>query len=284
MKVKKLKEMATCLLVVLIVTGCSKDEVTINNNDPVAVNFSAGIGEVALPQSSPGSRASDTEWAPNDKVGIFMVSHQTTTISNDAENKEYKITTIATGEMNAVDETPIYYPTTGEVDFIAYYPYNNSVTAFTLAIDVNDQSDPTEIDLLRAKADNSGSGYNKTYSGTVNLSFEHRLAKLIIETEPGEGFTDADLTPMTVNTNGMCTFTTYNIAEDIFNANDRIHPFSLNTITNGKRYEAIVILDICTNDGDWTVVFNVDLQDYVWKIPGGTEFESGKEYTWKIRV
>ncbi|MCD8165052.1 MAG: fimbrillin family protein, partial [Bacteroides sp.] len=67
MKVKKLKEMATCLLVVLIVTGCSKDEVTINNNDPVAVNFSAGIGEVALPQSSPGSRASDTEWAPNDK-------------------------------------------------------------------------------------------------------------------------------------------------------------------------------------------------------------------------
>ncbi len=155
---------------VMMLGACSVNDDITDNTDDGAVHFTAGIAQVATPQGAPVTKAAGTTWGSGDAIGIFMVGNGGTTNVIET-NKEY--TTTGSSTFTATTGNEIFYPMDGsKVDFIAYYPYESSVTAIDNTIDVNVSGTQTTasqagIDLLWAKADNSTAGYDKETNKTT---------------------------------------------------------------------------------------------------------------------
>ena len=66
------------------ITSCSNDDKDAANSGRVAVQFSATSIDIAQ------TRASGTDWADGDLVGISMVENGSTEIVDGAQNKQYE--------------------------------------------------------------------------------------------------------------------------------------------------------------------------------------------------
>ncbi|GHT33701.1 hypothetical protein AGMMS49574_19910 [Bacteroidia bacterium] len=162
----------------MVMTSCSKGDETVNNNDRVAAQFSAG--NMAYVQT----RVNGTDWGGGEHIGIYMLNNNgsnnfsltATNISVGVDNREYEASTGPTATFTSPDGNTIYYPASGDdVKFIAYYPYSSSVNgAYELPVSVADQTDQSAIDVLYAPA---GTASNKILPDAV-LPFEHKLVKL----------------------------------------------------------------------------------------------------------
>ena len=239
-----------------------------------AVKFSAGIE--ATPKAP--TYASGTSWAPGDSIGIFMVKNGTFDISLGAENKKY--TTVAGNSSFTASNGDIYYPMSGDVDFIAYYPWqDNQDLTDPYEVDVSDQSNPAEIDLLWAMADNNGNGYN---SGSVALVFSHMLTRIVLTAEPGGGLTAVDLAGMTAKISGMNTKADFDLMDGELDTPTDVANIDLQYVSG--KYEAILVPQLVALDA-MEVTFTLDngAGEFVWKVPA-TTFDSGKEYTYTITL
>ncbi|MDR2425063.1 MAG: fimbrillin family protein [Prevotellaceae bacterium] len=56
------------------------------------------------------------------------------------------------------------------------------------------------------------------------------------------------------------------------------------TATNGVKYEAIVLPAAVANTGDVSVEFTIGTDVFVWKVPAGTNFVVGSEYSYTITI
>ena len=195
-------------------TGCRKD-----NDKPeakpqpepterVAVNLRADI----LP-TSPGINRSvaNDQWEADDKVGLFMKrAGQALTASGaiygDANNLQ---TSIVNGSLTAA--TAPMYPMAGNVDFIAYHPYQASVGAgFTIPVNVAEQEAGLPVEVLYS---NNITNQQPTEQA-VTLNFQYSLAKVEIIVTGGANseLTAADFDAMTVTVQGLPTQATLNLA------------------------------------------------------------------------
>ncbi|MCD8073397.1 MAG: fimbrillin family protein, partial [Alistipes sp.] len=181
---------------ILALASCSNDD----SGDVIGRNpirFHSGIE----------TRAVDQTWG-NDAIGVYMIQNNATlsatSIVDGAENK--KFTTAGTGEfVHATQADQIRFPESGTVDFIAYYPYETTLTDFKYPIDVSDQTESADIDFMYARAD----GFSKS-SSSVALTFRHSLSaiRLSIEDEQGNS-----LSGMTVTIEGLNTKADYSLAD-----------------------------------------------------------------------
>ncbi|MCD8103009.1 MAG: fimbrillin family protein [Alistipes sp.] len=275
MKKNNIRTIAAFVFAAAVMAGCSKDPAE-GTDGPVAVNFSAGIGQAAIPASAPVSRASDTSWDADDPVGIYMLNNTNATVL--AANKNYEVSNTSTGALTAATGNEIFYPQDGSaVDFIAYYPWQSGITDI-YSVDVSDQSTLSSIDLLWAKATGTGgAGYSKT-SPTVALEFEHKLTKLIIETVAGAGV--GSMSGMDVTIRGMDTEASFDLMAGSLGATSTPLNIIPATTLDGQRYEAIILPRTVATAGDVTVLFMIGTEPYVWTIPAGTVFDGGEEHTW----
>jgi hypothetical protein len=168
------------------------------------------------------------------------------------------------------------------VDFIAYYPYVSSIaTLGAYSVNVATQGSPAAIDLLYAKATNSGSGYDKTNASPVALTFNHQLCKLTLNTSVAAGATQitaADLATMTISIAGLSTQASFDLATATLGTASvpaSITPF---TVTAGAKYEAILLPGSFSGVSvTFTITAGAHPGTYVWNVPAGT-FDAGKEY------
>ena len=277
--------MLGALVCAALVSSCSTNDDIEGNNDNGAVRFTAGIAEVATPAGSPVTKAAGTSWGSGDAIGVFMVGHGGTTQVIEA-NRQF--TTTGNGTFTAAAGHEIFFPQTGKVDFIAYYPWKTGYPLGT-PIDVEIATAQTAInqptfDLLWTKADNSGSGYDKVTNASDNVAlvFDHKLAKIVMNCT-ADGSIGSPLTGMTVTIRGMNTQNTFDISTGMLGAilgtAANITP---RTITDGSAYDAIImpgtyLVDVVTVD------FTVNGETFPWEVPA-TTFASGNEYTYAITV
>ncbi|MCC8034363.1 MAG: fimbrillin family protein [Rikenellaceae bacterium] len=265
---------------VAALTGCSVNDPISEAQKARAVQFTAGIDKATTVQPT---RAADTDWAAGDAVGIFMVEHGTTNIVDGAGNKEY-VTTSGDGAFtaaSALDE--MYYPS-GSVDFIAYYPYAASATLGNINVKIGDQKNQPTFDLLYSDAK------NKSKSETpVNLIFDHQLSKLVMNVKAGEGLSDGDLTGMTVTIKGMNTQTTFDLSTGALGAPGTPAEIIPRTLTDGIKYDAIILPSAAISEGDYSVDFTInpntaDNETFTWNMAAGTDFAAGNEYTYAVTL
>lgn len=271
MKIKHL-QITGMLMLVMFGTACRKDKTSIAPHETqTAVKFSSTInGQIQ-------TNAVDNSWSANDNIGVFMKTG--TGLSNVVSaNKTYSTPGDGTFAPAATDQT-LYYPADGSsVDFIAYYPYKQNLTANKYIVDVSNQSSLAAIDLLYT---NNAVGLNKNNSN-ANLIFTHQLSKVEFTVRNGNGV--ADLNGLAVNILALKTGAEFDLATGSLTAQDPTASITLKTSAKSGATLAEAILIPTTNETGTQVVFSLGTKTFTWKLPTNTKFEKGKKYTYDIEL
>lgn len=157
--------------------ACHNDE-----NIPNGTGTDSGNGAVSFTASIDGAkttRAHDTSWDANDRIGITGTSGDTQYANVAYQTKD------ADGKFTAaVQGTEIYYQDDAEVTFTAYYPYTEALAEGTkITANTKLQSDQQSFDFLHA----TQTGSKATAASPVSFKFTHRMAKVVLTIQKGSG-------------------------------------------------------------------------------------------------
>lgn len=166
----KARTILSGMLAIAALSACSRDEIRTSGAEATVASFSAVI------DGQRASRAYDTTWDANDKIGITGKSG-----SVEYTNVAYQ-TAAGDGNFTVVtDSEKIYYQDDNAVTFTAYYPWG----AETPAADTKIQASQKTFDYLWSQSQGSKSSPN------VAFIFQHRMAKLVLTVKKGD---DVDFT------------------------------------------------------------------------------------------
>lgn len=127
------------------------------------------------------TRAYDQTWESADQIGITG-----TTGSETYTNIAYKYAGSGDEAFTAAADK-IYYKDDSEVQFTAYYPWDESLTAATaITADTWGQAAQKTFDFLHATATGSK-------GVPVNFTFVHKMAKLVLTVKAGEDVAYGDV-------------------------------------------------------------------------------------------
>ena len=263
--------LSTAFALALLVQSCKNDDYR-DQGPGMGGNgkaqFTSSIG------GTPTTRVTGNTWDSKDAIGVFM--KQGTGLSNVlASNKKY--TTEGNGNFSGDGSEVINYPDTGSVDFIAYYPYTANLSGTTLPVSVATQTNLSAIDVLYS---NNATGLNKT-SGTANLNFAHKLAKIEFTVKAGNGV--ADVNGLSVAYKNVNTTASLDLATGTLSGAATPKDVTAKTTAKapGQFVEAILL------PGDYsakTVVFTLASGTYTWTLPANTTFDVNKKYTFDITL
>ena len=247
---KMTKLFALALLAGAMVSCSTEDTASTTPNGKVAVQFTGGI--------SVNTRAAGQDWADGDKIGIFMIEAGKT-LSADA---------ISEGVDN------VCYQSNGsiDVDFYSYYP-QTTVNDYKVALNMADQKSQEAIDFMYAKT----TGCNKA-TPQVDLKFNHKLSKLILNVQAGNGLTQDDLNNLTVTIKDQNTTATFNLADGVISGEGNPDNIQMKATQVGKIYEAILLP---TESTTREIEFNLNNghdAPFVWKMD--SELKGGNLYNY----
>jgi hypothetical protein len=237
--------------------------------DREKVDFSTSIGDYS-------TRAADNHWDAGDLVGVYMIPAGGTLDANAlAQNKKYTTTgTNALAPASTADE--IYYPDNGAaVDFIAYYPWQTTITGFVYPVNVATQSPMTAIDLLYS---DNAKGYTKG-DPTADMTFTHELSKIILNIVDK---TEA-ITMPAVTIEGINTTASFSLAAGELSGAGNPADVAMVVSSTGDhnaRAEAIIIPGAAA---DYIFVFKIGEKTLRLVIEDLTP-EAGKKYTYTVNV
>jgi Carbohydrate binding domain. len=262
-------------LFAIILSSCTKGDPITESLD---AKFFSTIGAM-------DTRASNTSWAANDAIGIYALNTgnplAAANIYNGNENIKH-VTTIGNGVFTAaVPAETIQFPANGDdLDFIAYYPYQTTISGYIYPVDVANQSNLPNIDLLYSnnaiQKDNS--------SPVVTLNFKHLLSKLVLNIETGAGI--SNLTGLTVSVNDLNTKANFSLVDGTiptasFSVPQAVTPTVAAVTTTTATTEAILIPGQDLQNAE--IIFTLGGENYKWT-PGAKLLASTKKYTYNIKL
>ncbi|QIU93894.1 fimbrillin family protein [Bacteroides faecium] len=132
------------------------------------------------------TRAAGASWTPSDAIGVYMKKNGSElsagSIVGEGDNVEY-FTENGDGNFLPVS-TYLSFPDDGtKVDFIGYYPYQETINNFIYPVDVTEQKNQEDIDLLYA--DNLVGREQASVVG--NLQFRHILSRIVLTLQVTDG-------------------------------------------------------------------------------------------------
>lgn len=249
-----------------------------NNDDNSEWYGSEGIVFTTAIQS----RVSGNTWNANDEVGIYMMNAGSGIEAATAQNKKYIAQT--NGTLTAAPGNGIYLPESGNVDFIAYYPYTTSVSGNKLAVNVSDQSNPAAIDLIYS---NGTKGVAATTATTIRLGFTHQLTKVTLNVTKDE--TIETLNGLGVNIKGISTEGEFNLADGTLTAtagtNNKDVAMYIDAQGTTATATAIILPTAASTDQtSLNLTFNLNGQSFTHTISDASIFEKGKNVSFNANL
>ena len=277
----------------VLFAGCSQDTdlPATGNDDRVALRVSSDI-TVDNQVRRADTRAVDGSWENTDAIGIFAVQ---TAGAEEYANRQYTIATATLGTFTpAAEKQTIYLPVDGSGrDFVAYYPYDGTMSGSEYAIDLTDQTKQNAIDFMvseRTDGENSKvTGITKA-DPNVKFRFHHKLAKLRLNIETGDGFSgdDSELAGLVVKITGQPTTGTFDVlTADAVTTTNSNQTIDLLTVTEGTKSEGIVFPSEDFTDMEFVFTVKGHGEPYKWslnKSNNARKFEAGKEYIYNIKI
>jgi len=265
--------MTICLVGTTMFSGCNKD------NEPeqtgqVAVNLSTDIKPPTI------LRAANDQWEANDKVGFYMKRAKQVLTDAGAVYSNANNVQMSLSGQNLVADPPVMYPTSGNVDFIAYYPYNANVNAgFTIPINVAEQASGLPIEVLYSNNVTNQAPTN----AVVRLDFLYSLAKIELTVTGGtnSNLTAADFASMTVTVEGLYTQATLQLANGTFTNYSGKQPIALYRQSNDNSSVTFEMLALPA-DEDITFKFNVGGEVYSYEMTAS--YTSAKLYSYAFSL
>lgn len=249
-----------------------------NNDDNSEWYGSEGIVFTSAIQS----RVSGNTWNANDEVGIYMMNSGSGIEAATAQNKKYIAQT--NGTLTAAPGNGIYLPESGNVDFIAYYPYTTSVSGNKLAVNVSDQSNPAAIDLIYS---NGTKGVAATTATTISLGFTHQLTKVTLNVTKDE--TIETLNGLGVNIKGISTEGEFNLADGTLTAtagtNNKDVAMYIDAQGTTATATAIILPTAASTDQtSLNLTFNLNGQSFTHTISDASIFEKGTNVSFNAKL
>lgn len=249
-----------------------------NNDDNSEWYGSEGIVFITAIQS----RVSGNTWNANDEVGIYMMNAGSGIEAATAQNKKYIAQT--NGTLTAAPGNGIYLPESGNVDFIAYYPYTTSVSGNKLAVNVSDQSNPAAIDLIYS---NGTKGVAATTATTISLGFTHQLTKVTLNVTKDE--TIETLNGLGVNIKGVSTEGEFNLADGTLTAtagtNNKDVAMYIDAQGTTATATAIILPTAASTDQtSLNLTFNLNGQSFTHTISDASIFEKGTNVSFNAKL
>lgn len=246
--------------------ACSQDNPKeVGTPDPEEVQFSTNIVTSYL-------RVTEGKWDANDAIGVYMTNKEGAI--SDAlppANVKYiaQTTDNKTSDFIAADEAQKlfwkYEHATEGADFIAYYPYSETIGSdYTLALDVADQSNLAAIDYLYA------SRTNVKKNTKVALVFKHTMPLLSFEFKTTTGETIEASKISALKLSGLKVRGKLSLADGSITSEGSAGDIPLNG-TN------VIIVPQEFTSGV-SVTFSYNGMTYTWDL-GSRKFESGRHYT-----
>lgn len=227
------------------------------------------------------TKVSSSAFDEADRIGVFVTEYDGDFATELAVSGNYVDNGLFTYTGNALmGEKSIYYPVINNVDIYGYHPYRETVESvvalpFTVNADQQEAAAFKASDFVWAKRANVAAN-----NSVVNLSFSHRMSKVEVEVEAGEGI--LDLTGMTVTVRGVVCSGTVDLRTGQPALSDTAlvravlaQPVVLGTTS--QRFQAIVFPQT-VSEGTYLIEIALNGKKYTYQVPqGGQIFGSGKE-------
>ena len=268
----------------LLFAACANEENGIGNNGPVAATVQADIVKNAT-RATTGNT-----WSKNDAIGVNVTSTGYTIGDN------VKYTT--TGDGNFTSDNPIYFASaTEEVQFCAYYPYQENVDGNGIVNNWNmaevKEGEPCPADFLFAR-DATATKSSPQVQFTGDNKFKHCMSMIRLTFKAGDGINASNaLLWNKLKLKGIYKTGSINTltGEVTVSGNRGIYESDVNdkSLKNGVTCEFIVFpqsLDNNKMDIELEVADNGTINTYTASLPSSTnnEFKGGNQYTYTIRI
>lgn len=262
------------ILGVMLLASC-KSEIDCPENPLSTVNqvrFNSTIGEMS------NTRASGTTWDTGDAIGIYALNAGQT-LSDQAiydGKANIKHTTTGDGVFAAATEA-ITFPESGNLDFVAYYPYQTTVTGYAYPVNVANQSVPAAIDVLYS---NNAKGANKSNT-PVSLVFKHMLSQLVLSVSAGDGVSSLD--GLTAKVDGLKIDGSMNLVNGVVTIGTTTGVLTPTATVSGTSATVSAIIVPGQDLKSAKVSFTLNGKVYEWT-PAEQALESGKKYTYLLKL
>ena len=256
----------------LALAACNNDN-EILNGDPVAAQFTADIAIA--------TRASGTTWDNGDRIGI-------TDIGNDTRYGNVPFI-LKNGKFEAEGKV-IYFEDTKTHTFRAYYPYNAAGGILTATTDATAQQNQPAIDFLFASGATGDknspvvSFTDKTAKGGEDNSFHHRMSRITLTFEAGDGVDFNVVKPERYTLDGLLLTGTFNTADGIATADNGAQTGELAMdLADGNLTSSIILFPQTV--ASLPLVVNYKGQEYhaTLTMPEGA-LQAGNNYTYTVKV
>lgn len=239
----------------------------------MAAQFTADI--------APATRASGTTWDNGDRIGI-------TDIGNDTQYGNVPFI-LKNGKFEA-EEKVIYIEDTKTHTFRAYYPYNAAGGILAATTDVTAQQNQPAIDFLFASGATGDknspvvSFTDKTGKGGEDNSFHHRMSRITLTFEAGDGVDFSVVKPERYTLDGLILTGTFNTADGIATADNGAQTGELAMdLADGNLTSSVILFP--QTAASLPLVVNYKGQEYhaTLTMPEGALL-AGNNYTYTVKV
>ncbi|MFR9560803.1 MAG: fimbrillin family protein [Rikenellaceae bacterium] len=230
--------------------------------------------------SSIATRTNGNVWESGDEIGVYMTTNGGS-FGDLGENILYT-TTLSDGNFSS--NTPLFYPASGTVDFLAYYPYSDAtdfdITAYpvNVAVDQSTTEKQGDVDLMSVTITNQAKTTN-----AVEMLFDHKLSKisLTIAAKEGAGVLASDLVGIEVTLSGTAATADFDLTSDAINNLGDATNITLLAAADGTSASAIVVPQTLSGA---TITFKTTADVLYTATLTTDSFEVGKEYNYNVSI
>ena len=254
--------------------ACNNDNEILNNDGPVAARFIADI--------APATRASGTTWTGGDRIGV-------TDIGNDTQYGNVPFI-LKNGKFEAEEKVVIYIEDVKTHTFRAYYPYNAAGGTLAATTDATAQQNQPAIDFLFASGATGDknspvvSFTDKTKDGGADNSFHHRMSRITLTIEAGDGVDFSVIKPERYTLDGLKLTGTFNTADGIATADDGAQTGELTMeLADGNLTSSVILFPQTAASLPLNVNYRSQNYRAMLTVPEGA-LKAGNNYTYTVKV
>ena len=255
----------------LALAACNNDNEILNNDGPVAARFIADI--------APATRASGTTWTGGDRIGV-------TDIGNDTQYGNVPFI-LKNGKFEAEGKV-IYIEDTNPHTFRAYYPYNTTGGILAATTDATAQQNQPAIDFLFASGATGDkdspvvSFTDKTDKGGADNSFHHRMSRITLTFEVGDGVDFSVVKPERYTLGDVILTGTFNTADGIAAADGTAEALAMD-LADGSLTSSVILFPQTAASLPLTVNYRSQNYRATLTVPEGA-LQAGNNYTYTVKV
>ena len=265
------------LALALALAACTNDDGNLNDG-PVAAVINAEISDAAA------TRASGTQWAERDEIGISESRFGYTNVPYRWESGKFTPT-----------GTIIFFQDSDPTTFSAYYPYDADGGTLTATTDATAQQNQPAIDFLYAAGATASTGNPEVNFRNENAadendpakdhSFHHCMSRITLTFKAGSGMDFTNMKPTGYTLSGLVLEGSFDTATGTAEADDATAAQDLDmTLTGGALTSSVILFPQQVKASiELSVDYNRQSYTATLTVPDGA-LKAGNNYAWTVTV